>query len=123
MSLTLLPVALGQQTVDTGDTGAGTGSDRTEDRDGDGWSPADGDCWDDPDDPDARTVHPDAAESCADNFDNDCNGMFNDGCSNPIGYATLQGGGCAAVGFPTAAWHHIGLTGLSLLALARRRRS
>jgi Putative metal-binding motif len=63
--------------------------DPTRDRDGDGVSPAQGDCRDD--DP---TVHPGAPEpAVCDGKDHDCNGTANDLCdADQDGYAILAGG-------------------------------
>ena len=63
------------------------------DLDGDGWTSSEGDCWDDADDIRAALVFPGAEELCDDLLDNDCNGLYNDNCSNPAGYSTVQGGG------------------------------
>ena len=81
--------------VDTGHVAPSPGD--QEDRDGDGFSFAEGDCLDDPSDPDAADVHPGAVELCEDLLDNDCNGLFNDGCENPTAYGSVQGGGCSVV--------------------------
>ena len=54
-----------------------------QDRDGDGWTEAEGDCWDDADDIRSALVYPGAEELCDDFLDNDCNGLYNDNCTNP----------------------------------------
>jgi hypothetical protein len=56
----------------------------------------DGDCMDNPNDERAKHVNPDRDEACDDMVDNDCNGLVNDGCSDTVRYATVQGGGCHA---------------------------
>lgn len=63
----------------------------TADYDGDGWSLEDGDCddripsdWPDaPDHWDAVLINPDQMEICGDGFDNNCNGVADEGC-NPL---------------------------------------
>ncbi|MFT5683170.1 MAG: hypothetical protein ACI8RZ_004099 [Myxococcota bacterium] len=70
----------------------GTTDDPYQDLDQDGWAGSDGDCNDDPDDPDAIFIYPGAEELCDDFIDNDCDGLFNDGCENRGRYASLQGG-------------------------------
>jgi hypothetical protein len=85
----------GSTLVDTGQFVPSPGE--HEDRDGDGFSIAEGDCLDDSSDPDAVDVHPGAVELCEDLLDNDCNGLFNDGCENPTAYGSVQGGGCSVL--------------------------
>jgi len=72
---------------DAGDDDAGDDDTSTDDADGDGWSPADGDC--DDGDPD---VHPEAQEVC-DGDDEDCDGVIDeedaDGCTTY--YADVDG--------------------------------
>lgn len=58
------------------------------DCDADGWSLAEGDC----DDGDAA-VNPGAPEDCTDERDNDCNGLFNDGCDRDVYNGSIGGGG------------------------------
>ena len=70
----------------------GTVDDPYQDLDMDGWAGSDGDCNDNPDDPNAVLVYPGAEELCDDFLDNDCDGLFNDGCENRGRYASLQGG-------------------------------
>jgi len=73
------------------ETGDATPSTNTDDRDGDGYSLADGDCDDrDPADwleaPahwDPTQINPGQAEVCGDGFDNNCNGLADEGC-NPL---------------------------------------
>jgi hypothetical protein len=75
------------QTADTGpvDTGVPLS---TADNDGDGFSPADGDC-----DDDEPTAFPGNPEICEDRIDNDCNRLFDEGCDSRIYQASLRGGG------------------------------
>lgn len=80
-------------TGETGDTGAGptapdTGPDPDVDLDGDGFTPAEGDC-----DETERDVHPGVPEVCGDQLDNDCDGLFDGGCDDAVRLATLRGGG------------------------------
>ncbi len=92
------------------------------DLDGDGVSTLEGDCRDAllADDPLAADVFPGADEVCGDHIDNDCNGLADDGCSEPASLGSLGGGGlCGTVGAS-------GAGGLALLAfgaalLIRRR--
>lgn len=90
-----------------------------QDLDGDGYAESDGDCLDDPNDEMSAQVFPGQLEICEDFYDNDCDGLYNDGCSNRGQYSTLEGG--RICGLETAA----GGSALALLALmgvARRRR-
>lgn len=57
---------------------------------------SDGDCLDSPNDERAVHVNPGREEACDDMVDNDCNGLVNDGCSDAVRYATVQGGGCTS---------------------------
>lgn len=77
-----------------------------QDYDGDGYTALEGDC--DDDNPSVNPA-PDTRELCTDLLDNDCDGLLNEGCSNPAVYGTVQGGGCGAL--PRSAG------GVSLLAL------
>lgn len=80
------PVAFAQ-TIDSGtlDTGEALS---LEDLDGDGYSPAGGDC----DDADP-SAYPGSPEVCEDRIDNDCDGLFDEGCDSRIYQASLRGGG------------------------------
>jgi hypothetical protein len=82
----------------------------------------DGDCLDNPTDDRSNDANPGRDESCEDMLDNDCNGFINDGCTQPARYATVQGGGCAALGARSAPAGLI-LLSLPLTLLGRRRRS
>ena len=75
----------------------GVVDDPFKDADLDGYDITQGDCFDDATDPRAAEVNPGADEVCGDGLDNDCNGFVDDGCSTPLGFATVRGGGlCAA---------------------------
>lgn len=92
------------------------------DRDGDGVTVAEGDCRDAPadEDPEAASIFPGAPELCGDGQDNDCNGLADDGCSEPLGYARIGGGGLCGVptGAAAAPWFSLLALGAALL---RRR--
>lgn len=90
-----------------------------QDRDGDGFSESDGDCLDDPTDEMSAQVFPGQIELCDDFYDNDCDGLYNDGCSNPGQYATLQGGRICGL---TSAAGGMSLALVSLMGAALRRR-
>src|SRR5690349_9468420 len=93
------------------DTGVYDTATKREDCDGDGYRKMDGDC----DDRDPK-VNPGEAEVCGDHLDNDCNGLFDDGCDESAQRATLLGGSAcqdANAGFAFV---------LLPLALIRRRR-
>jgi hypothetical protein len=93
------------------------------DLDGDGYTIAEGDCYDVADDPLSATVFPGAQETCGDGLDNDCDGFFDDGCSDPLGYATARGGGlCGVADGPAAPLAGFALAALALAAAATRRR-
>jgi hypothetical protein len=97
-----------------------------QDLDGDGWTASEGDCWDDADDIRAALVFPGAEELCDDLLDNDCNGLYNDNCSNPAGYSTVQGGGiCGLVGVERAGRSGTGglVLGLMAILIGLRRRN
>ncbi len=105
----------------TGDTGYGTPTDTgiplsTEDADGDSFSPAQGDC--DDDDP---LAYPGNEEVCGDRIDNDCNGLYDDGCDSRVQFGTLRGGGGCTGGTNVGNTAFIGLPILPLLLLKRRR--
>ena len=87
-----------------------------EDGDGDNFSPAQGDC--DDDDPNA---YPGNEELCGDEVDNDCNGLYDDGCDGRVQFGTLRGGGGCTGGANVGNTAFIGLPILPLLLLRRRR--
>ena len=60
---------------------------RREDCDSDGWTKGQGDCDDEND-----AVNPGESEVCEDKLDNDCNGLFDDGCDDASRRGTLLGG-------------------------------
>ena len=119
MGLWLTGTALGQADTSPPDTGAtppetaDTGVDPSLDldQDGDGWTPRQGDC--DDDDPRA---YPGAEEVCDDRIDNDCDGLFDEGCDTRVRMADLRGGG-GCTGSSNAAV----VLPLLGLALGRRR--
>lgn len=85
-------------------------SDAQIDCDGDGFSPADGDC-----DDDAPSVYPGAPAVCGDELDNDCNGFVDEGCDRAWERGGLEGGAGCAGGASVA------LLGLIPLGFRRRR--
>ena len=112
-------IALAQDTGagSTGSTGD-TGTDDPAldlDQDGDGWTPRQGDC--DDGEPLAR---PSAEEVCEDRIDNDCDGLYDEGCDLRARMATLRGGGGCTGGSAPASNAALFLPLLGL-ALARRR--
>lgn len=82
-----------------------------EDCDGDGWLVSDGDCADDD-----ATANPGEDESCDAPADEDCNGLFDDGCDRVLQRGSLEGGSTCQ----TAPGASSGL--LLVLLFARRRR-
>lgn len=105
----------------TGDTGYGTPTDTgtplsTEDADNDNFSPAQGDC-----DDDEPLAYPGNEEVCGDRIDNDCNGLYDDGCDSRVQFGTLRGGGGCTGGTNVGNTAFIGLPILPLLLLMRRR--
>jgi len=107
----LPPATIPTETGETGDTGpTDTGLDL--DQDGDGYTPRDGDCDDlDP------ALRPGETEVCFDQLDNDCNGLYDEGCDDSARLATLEGGGGCTGG------QNPGTTALVLLLpLVLRRR-
>jgi len=99
--------------ADTNDTAEPLSED---DLDGDGFSPAGGDC-----DDSLPDVFPGSPEVCEDRLDNDCNGLFDEGCDSRIFQATLRGGGgcTGGSGVGNTAWLVLPFG----LLLAGRRRS
>jgi len=58
------------------------------DDDGDGYTPNQGDC------DDAEVLaRPGSAEVCSDRIDNNCDGLFDEGCDDAVRLATVRGGG------------------------------
>lgn len=91
----------------------GTGPDA--DCDSDGFTVAEGDC----DDTKLR-VNPANSEVCNDRLDNDCNGLFDEGCDQSTRLGSLRGGG-ACTGSSSS--EGSALAALLLLPWWRRRRS
>lgn len=83
------------------------------DCDGDGFTLAEGDC----DDTKLR-VNPANTEVCNDRLDNDCNGLFDEGCDQSTRLGSLRGGGACTGAEPESA----ALAGLLVLPWWRRRR-
>ena len=101
----------------------GVVDDPYQDRDGDGYAAIDGDCLDDPADPQSALVYPGQPEICGDFYDNDCDGLYDDGCENQGQYATIQGGRICGL-LPDAASGGMLLAALALAgALGRRRQN
>jgi hypothetical protein len=98
----------GSTTGTTGDTGTDPGLDL--DEDGDGYTPREGDC----DDTD-RELHPGQPEICSDHFDNDCNGLYDDGCDDSAKLASLRGGGGCTGGQSVLGTQSVLLIGLATL--------
>lgn len=102
------------------DTAAPTGTTPTDtgldlDRDGDGYTPNEGDC-----DDDNRNARPGLPEVCEDQADNDCDGLYDEGCDSAVRLASLRGGGGCTGGSGIAGTQGVVL--LLPLALWRRRR-
>lgn len=90
-----------------------------QDLDGDGYAESDGDCLDDPSDEMSIEVFPGQPELCDDFYDNDCDGLYNDGCENQGQYASIQGG--RVCGLNTAGGAILAV--LALIGAATRRRA
>lgn len=88
-----------------------------EDDDNDGFTENQGDC-----DDASELVRPGLPEVCFDELDNDCNGLFDDGCDGTAFYGSLRGGGgcTGGTGVGNAAW--LLLAPLALAVAARRPR-
>ena len=89
-----------------------------EDNDGDRFSENEGDC----DDGNAE-VYPGQIEVCFDRLDNDCNGLFDDGCDGSAFYGTLRGGGGCTGGTGVGNTAFLFLPFVLLPFLGRRSRS
>ena len=70
-----------------------------EDCDGDGFTPADGDC----DDLQSQ-INPDAEEVCGDETDNDCDDVIDEECGTPIEEGELMGGSSCGQSGGGLAW-------------------
>jgi hypothetical protein len=107
--------------TDTGTTGTtGTTDPNADlDLDGDGWTPAQGDC-----DDNNALANPGLVEECFDRIDNDCNGLFDEGeeCDIRVQQATLRGGGGCTGGSGVGGtnWLLLPLLGLGLWRRSRR---
>jgi hypothetical protein len=110
--------ALAFSAGDTADTGTGgdTPPLSTVDGDGDNFSPAQGDC--DDEDP---LAYPGNEEVCGDRIDNDCNGLYDDGCDSRVQFGTLRGGGGCTGGTGVGNVSFVFLPLLPLLLVGRRR--
>lgn len=99
------------------DTGEPTDPSLEEDDDRDGFAENDGDC----DDADPE-IYPGQAETCFDELDNDCNGLFDDGCDGTAFYGTLRGGGgcTGGTGVGNTAWLLLPLLPLAVARKVRR---
>jgi hypothetical protein len=95
-------------TGDTGVPGTDTGLDLDEDRDG--YTPREGDC-----DDANRDLNPAQVEVCSDRFDNDCNGLYDDGCDDSAKLASLRGGGGCTGGQNVLGTQSVLLLGLATL--------
>ncbi|MEZ4237237.1 MAG: putative metal-binding motif-containing protein [Myxococcota bacterium] len=108
---------------DPGGTSSSTGTptptvDPDTDADLDGWTVGEGDC-----DDNDRAVHPGLAEVCNDRADNDCDGLFDEGCDDTARFASLRGGGgCSGNSGIGKASFGPGVLLLGLIPLWRRRR-
>jgi len=102
-------------TGDTGTTDTGTPLSPI-DGDGDGFSPAQGDC-----DDEEPLAYPGNEEVCADRIDNDCNGLYDDGCDSRVQFGTLRGGGGCTGGTGVGNTAFVFLPLLPLLLVGRRR--
>lgn len=102
----------------TGGTPIDTGTDPALDLDvdGDGWTPREGDC----DDTNAD-ASPGKPEVCDDHVDNDCNGLYDEGCDRSVDMATIRGGG-GCTGGQGVAGTGAAAAGLLMLPLAFFRR-
>lgn len=82
-----------------------------DDCDSDGWTKGQGDC-----DDERATANPGRGEDCAVRGDDDCDGLVDEGCVDPLLGATLQGGSsCGTAG-------GAGVAGVLVVALVARRR-
>lgn len=82
------------------------------DCDQDGFTVGEGDCNDD-----EPSVRPGAADTCGDQLDNNCDGMFDEGCDRSAQIGSIRGGGGCTGGSGVA-----GTAWIFLPLLVRRRR-
>ena len=112
------PAAAFNGSVDTGDAlSVDTGTPLSDaDVDGDKFSPAQGDC-----DDNEPLAYPGNEEVCGDRIDNDCNGLYDDGCDSRVQFGALRGGGGCTGGSGVGNTAFIALPILPLLLRLRRR--
>lgn len=112
--VSLLPTVARADCDDPIDGPWDTGVDASADCDGDGSTPAEGDC----DDRDPE-VGPTVTEVCGDGVDNDCDGFIDGACEGGVGGSIRGGASCVSSG---SALGLVPFLGLLAPAFLRRRR-